>query len=342
MRKKLRTKSNSTGRIHTAKPSNGIIVTPLGGFLLTLLCIVAPTVSLGTLCLSLRQNNLQLSEENQELNAIASEVKAEVDSLGEEIDDLREWADTESDIPLPESAEATTTTSTDTETAKSVSEGTNSKDVDSKDTDSEKTENPPLLSRTFGRSNALQVDKNNLPPRGGPAVAVSSIEMLEKLRQQVPTLNQALNSQVKPAIEEAIAKEAAYPDGIPVVGKIEISSEYGLRSNPFGGGSYEVHRGIDFVGAVGNIITATGDGVVTLAGHNGGYGITVTIDHGNGYESLYAHMSKLEVAVGESVNRGQIIGYIGSTGRSSGPHLHYSLYKGGESINPRQLLKLDD
>ncbi len=181
-----------------------------------------------------------------------------------------------------------------------------------------------------------------MPPRGGPSVAVSSIEMLEELRKQVPTLNQALNSQVKPAIEEAIAKEAAYPNGIPVVGKIKISSEYGLRRNPFGGGSYEVHRGIDFVGAVGNIITATGDGVVTLAGHNGGYGITVTIDHGNGYESLYAHMSKLKVAVGESINRGQIIGYIGSTGRSSGPHLHYSLYKDGESINPRQLLKLDD
>jgi murein DD-endopeptidase MepM/ murein hydrolase activator NlpD len=310
MRKKLRTKSNSTSRIHTAKPSNGIIVTPIGGFLLTLLCIVAPTVSLGTLCLSLRQNNLQLSEENHELNAIASEVKAEVDSLGEEIEDLREWADTESDIPLPKSTEATTATSTDT--------------------------------RTFGRGTALQADENNLPPRGGPSVAVSSIEMLEELRKQVPTLNQALNSQVKPAIEEAIAKEAAYPNGIPVVGKIKISSEYGLRRNPFGGGSYEVHRGIDFVGAVGNIITATGDGVVTLAGHNGGYGITVTIDHGNGYESLYAHMSKLEVAVGESINRGQIIGYIGSTGRSSGPHLHYSLYKDGESINPRQLLKLDD
>nr|WP_228024824.1 M23 family metallopeptidase [cf. Phormidesmis sp. LEGE 11477] len=103
-----------------------------------------------------------------------------------------------------------------------------------------------------------------------------------------------------------------------------------------------MHEGIDFVGSVGAEIVATGDGVVTLSGHNGGYGIVVTIDHGNGYESLYAHMSKADVEIGQSIRRGEVIGYIGSTGRSSGPHLHYSLYKDEQPINPRQLLKLAD
>lgn len=341
MSKKLRTKSTVISGIHAASRRNGIIITPLRGFLLTLLCIGVPTVSLGTLCLSLSQNNLKLSEENQELNAIASEVKAEVDSLGEEIEDLREWADTESDIPLPESVEAIPQISTEIDLPKPESTVTTGSAALLRSL-GRGSLGRGSLNRDDGSESEVQTSEDSLPPRGGPSIAVNSIELLEELRRQVPTLNQALNSQVKPAIEEAIAKEAAYPNGIPVVGKIEISSEYGLRRNPFGGGGGEFHQGIDFVGSVGNIITAAGDGVVTLSGYNGGYGLVVTVDHKNGYESLYAHMSETDVEVGEFVNKGQIIGYIGNTGRSTGPHLHYSLYKDGESINPRQLLKLDD
>ncbi len=327
MRQKLRTRNTAIAPTKSAAKSGrsriGITITPLKGFLLTLLCLGVPTVSLGTVCLSLLQNNSQLNAENQELSEIASEVKAEVDSLGEEIEDLREWAGTESEIPLPESADTTPTSTTPPSAVETTSQSRKS-------------------SQSFSRSNAGRIVGEDLPPRGGPSEAIDSLELLEDLRQQVPTLSQTLASQVKPAVEEAIAKEAAYPSGLPVVGKINISSEYGVRRNPFGRGGYEVHKGIDFVGEVGNIITASGDGVVTLAGDKGGYGIAVTIDHQNGYESLYAHMSEMKVKAGESVNRGQIIGYIGSTGRSSGPHLHYSLYKDGESINPRQLLNLDD
>jgi murein DD-endopeptidase MepM/ murein hydrolase activator NlpD len=147
---------------------------------------------------------------------------------------------------------------------------------------------------------------------------------------------------VKPALEATLAEEAAYPDGQPVLGKAEVSSEFGIRGNPFGGAAYEVHEGIDFVGEQGDIIAATGDGVVTLAGNNGGYGISVTIDHGHGYKTLYGHMSEKRVEVGDRVKSGQIIGHIGSTGRSSGPHLHYSLYKNDKPVNPRTLLKLPE
>ena len=317
MRQKLQTRNTAITRASSTRI--GITITPIKGFLLTLLCIGAPTLSLGTVCLSLLQNNSQLSEKNQELSAIASEVKAEVDSLGEEIEDLREWADTESNVPLPESIEAAPQ-NTPSSAAQPASKSP---------------------SKSF-KSNAGKIVEESLPPRGGPSIAIDSLELLEDLRQQVPTLSQTLASQVKPAIEEAIAKEAAYPNGLPVVGKIKISSEYGVRPNPFGKEGYEVHEGIDFVGEMGNLIAATGDGVVTLAGAKGGYGIVVTIDHQNGYESLYAHMSEVKVKVGEPVNRGQIIGYIGSTGRSSGPHLHYGLYKDGKAINPRQLLDLAD
>ncbi len=178
-------------------------------------------------------------------------------------------------------------------------------------------------------------------PRGGLAREADALDLLEDAKAQVPKLNKALESAAKP-LEATLAAEAAYPSGLPMTGSLDISSEFGLRNNPFGGGSFEVHEGMDFIGNVGDIIAATGDGVVTLAGPNGGYGNTVTIDHGYGYETLYAHMSKVSVKVGDRIKRGQIIGHVGSTGRSSGPHLHYSLYKNEKAINPRQVMNIPE
>lgn len=197
----------------------------------------------------------------------------------------------------------------------------------------------PKTDQTAAQNEHTQSSRD-LRPQGGPAESVDALVLLEGARQQMPKLNKALDSAVKPALEKALVKEAAYPDGQPVVGIPEVSSEFGIRSNPFGGGGFEVHKGLDFVGEQGDIIAAAGDGVVTLAGQNGGYGIAVTLDHENGYETLYGHMSKLRVQVGDRVKRGQIIGYIGSTGRSSGPHLHFSLYKDDIAINPRTVLHL--
>ena len=339
MRQKLRT------RTVTAPTSNGsdrlaITIAPLKGFLLTLLCISIPTVSLGTVCLVLAKDNLKLNEENQQLDQIAFEVKAEVNSLDQEIEDLREWADAETEVALPQAPVTEATPE-----VKSASPD-NSFNTSSAKTEERSTDIVSALkesvSKSFSRSNASEVSKENTSPKGGPSRTIDSLELLKGLRQQVPQLNQRLESQVKPAVAEAIAKEAAYPSGIPVVGKIEVSSEFGIRSNPFGGGGYEVHEGIDFMGKIGDAIVATGDGRVTLSGYNGGYGIVVSIDHQNGYESLYAHMSKASVELGEFVKRGEVIGYIGNTGRSSGPHLHYSLYKDEQAIDPRQLLKLAD
>jgi murein DD-endopeptidase MepM/ murein hydrolase activator NlpD len=130
------------------------------------------------------------------------------------------------------------------------------------------------------------------------------------------------------------------PDNIPNIwshlGK--INNEFGFRRNPFGGRSYEFHPGMDIDGQRGDLINATAAGTVTKAGWQGGYGNMVEIDHGNGLITRYGHMSKLNVEVGDTVTRGQLIGFIGSTGRSTGPHLHYELRLNDHPINPRRFL----
>lgn len=284
------------------KKSADRTILPFRGFWTALLLLGIPTIGLGSLCFSLAEYNLRLNAENSELEEIATEVKAEIDSLGEEIDSLRERAGVSKSDDQPE-------------------------------------QSPDKSADNTPESAQSRLAKN-LPPRGGPAKAAATLDLLEDAREQIPDLTEALNLSVKPALEKTLAEESAYPDGPPIVGPLEVSSEFGIRPNPFGGSRYEVHEGIDFVTEQGDAITATGDGVVAEAGRNGGYGLSVTIDHGYGYKTLYAHMSEVKVGVGDRLKRGQVIGHVGSTGRSSGPHLHYSIYKNDAAINPRQLLKL--
>ncbi len=183
-------------------------------------------------------------------------------------------------------------------------------------------------------------------PRGGLAAVAPPEVMFEAAKQQLPDMKTELSADVKPALEATLELEAerasAFPNGQPLAGKIEISSEFGLRPNPFGGRSYEVHEGLDFAGPVGKPILAAAEGVVVKATYDGGYGHHVIIDHGYGYETLYAHLSRLQVEVGDRLQRGEIVGLLGSTGRSSGPHLHYGIYRNGRAVNPRYFLKLED
>lgn len=113
-----------------------------------------------------------------------------------------------------------------------------------------------------------------------------------------------------------------------------IGSYFGYRTDPF----YKVtkfHEGIDFTASVGTDIYSTGDGVVTKVERSrGGYGNSIIINHGFGYETVYAHMSKMDVRRGEKVKRGQVIGHVGNTGKSTSPHLHYEVRKGGKAIDP--------
>ncbi|GIV41267.1 MAG: peptidase M23 [Vicingaceae bacterium] len=113
-----------------------------------------------------------------------------------------------------------------------------------------------------------------------------------------------------------------------------IASGFGYRIDPIYK-TTKFHAGIDFTAPTGTPIYATGDGKVITAGNEGnGYGLHVVLDHGYGYTSLYGHMSKLAVKVGQKVKRGEIIGYVGNTGKSVGPHLHYEVRKNDQPLNP--------
>ena len=118
----------------------------------------------------------------------------------------------------------------------------------------------------------------------------------------------------------------------------KINNEFGFRRNPFGGRTYEFHAGMDIDGERGDIVVAPAGGVVTKAGWQGGYGNMIEIDHGNGLITRYGHLSKIEVEVGDQLTRGELMGFVGSTGRSTGPHLHYELRLNDKPINPRRFL----
>lgn len=114
---------------------------------------------------------------------------------------------------------------------------------------------------------------------------------------------------------------------------VKLTSPYGYRIHPTTG-QYKFHNGVDLANSQGTPIRATRSGKVTVATYGGTYGYYVTINHGDGYSSLYAHMTHYIVSKGETVSKGQVIGYMGSTGRSTGPHLHFSIFYNGSSVNP--------
>jgi murein DD-endopeptidase MepM/ murein hydrolase activator NlpD len=118
----------------------------------------------------------------------------------------------------------------------------------------------------------------------------------------------------------------------------KINNEFGFRRSPFGGRMYEFHAGLDIDGERGDSVIAPATGTVTEAGWKGGYGQMVEIDHGNGLVTRYGHLSRIEVEAGQPITRGQLIGLVGSTGRSTGPHLHFELRLGEKPINPRRFL----
>jgi murein DD-endopeptidase MepM/ murein hydrolase activator NlpD len=128
------------------------------------------------------------------------------------------------------------------------------------------------------------------------------------------------------------------PLGLPFNGR--ITSTFGHRENPFGGASVETHKGLDIAGPYGSPVKAMAVGTVEFAGTRGGFGNCIMLKHANGFETLYGHLSQILVRVGQKVNIGQLIGKVGSTGRSTGPHLHYEIHKNGQKINPQSFLTL--
>ncbi|MGH9943489.1 MAG: M23 family metallopeptidase [Pyrinomonadaceae bacterium] len=138
------------------------------------------------------------------------------------------------------------------------------------------------------------------------------------------------------AYEEALKERARIPSLWPVEG--ELSDDFGGRRDPFGGDTAELHEGQDIAAPSGAAVVATADGAVSFAGWQNGYGQIVVVEHGSGLTTRYAHLSKIEAAVGQQITHGDMLGRVGSTGRSTGPHLHYEVRLAEQPVNPRSYL----
>jgi len=182
-----------------------------------------------------------------------------------------------------------------------------------------------------------EFDFDRDPPTGGPEG--------EGVSAQIPDLSQMLaqlerradlrESQLA-ALENVILtrelKEEIHPEGRPVSTGY-ISSYFGERADPFDGRE-AFHKGVDFAGNLGSDVVAVAAGVVTWAGERSGYGKLIEINHGDGYSTRYAHNERTLVSVGQTVKRGESIALMGSTGHSTGPHVHFEVLKNGRQVDP--------
>jgi murein DD-endopeptidase MepM/ murein hydrolase activator NlpD len=163
---------------------------------------------------------------------------------------------------------------------------------------------------------------------GGPLIPVNSSTMFES---KVKDLDEALDTL------DQVKKEALrLPLANPAPGHV-VTSAFGVRTDPIIGAA-ALHSGMDFRAAVGMQAKVTAPGTVVRAGWNGGYGRMVEVDHGDGYATRYAHLSEILVKVGDKLNAGDVVGKTGSSGRSTGPHLHYEVRHNGEAVNPLRFL----
>ena len=143
---------------------------------------------------------------------------------------------------------------------------------------------------------------------------------------------------VRGQVERLTRTLGAVPIRKPMMGELDSTSGFGMRTDPFLR-SPAMHTGLDIRADTGEPARATAAGTVTIAGWNGGYGKMVEVDHGNGFATRYAHLSAIDVEVGQSIRIGQIVGRVGSTGRSTGPHLHYETRVDGDPVDPQRFLR---
>lgn len=188
-----------------------------------------------------------------------------------------------------------------------------------------------------------EFDFENTPALGGPEVVTNKGLEPDELSQAIDKLSFELENRENQLVvlenlvlNENLQKEVQ-PSGRPIV-KGWISSYYGMRTHPLTG-RREMHKGIDFAGTLGGPVIAVAKGVVTYAGKRYGYGKVIDIAHGNGYTTRYAHNSRLLVSVGDTVEKGFQIAEIGSSGRSTGPHVHFEVLKNGRETNPVRFIR---
>lgn len=170
---------------------------------------------------------------------------------------------------------------------------------------------------------------------GQPAQIPNLTAMVDDLQGQLSSREQQLGVLENLILTRELNKQV-YPEGRPVQEGF-ISSYFGRRADPFTGYS-AVHKGLDFAGPEGTKVTSVAAGLVTYAGERSGYGQMVEINHGNGLATRYCHNEKILVKQGEMVRKGQDVALIGSTGRSTGPHLHFEVLKNGTQVDPLRFI----
>ncbi|MEA2976165.1 MAG: hypothetical protein QOF19_1685 [Alphaproteobacteria bacterium] len=168
---------------------------------------------------------------------------------------------------------------------------------------------------------------------GGPFVPIKPHGDVDAFERQLYRINLA-----RAQVDQLNRTLVTVPVRKPVLGEIDTTSTFGVRMDPFLHAP-AMHTGLDFRGTTGDAIRATAVGKVTQAGWNGGYGKLVEVDHGNGFATRYGHLSEIDVVVGQSIRIGQTVGRLGSTGRSTGPHLHYETRIDGEAVDPQKFLR---
>ena len=258
-----------------------------------------PIVVILTTLYSYAHRNIQLAHRNSQLTEEASSILKRLELLEDKVGTLKE---------SPEQAQPDTNSQSGADSQSGAG--------------AQPSPEPSPNSRSANLESALQTE---------PEV------MLSVARDKIPSLLQLLQTKTEPLTEDDLIRDAARPRGLPILGDAKISSPFGLQPSASRWG-YELHQGIDLTAAYGSPIQATASGMIEEAGWDARFGNRVVVDHGYGYRTVYAHLSKLVVTPGMSVKRDQVIGYLGNSGRSSAPHLHYGIYRNGFVVDPKDYL----
>ncbi len=187
-----------------------------------------------------------------------------------------------------------------------------------------------------------EFDFGQIPAVGGPETLPINTVNSSDLHQAIDSLSANLSSRENQllVLEDLLMNrnllKEVQPQGRPITAGW-LSSYYGMRTHPISG-KREMHKGIDFAGKMSAPVIAVAKGVVTFSGTRYGYGSVIDVNHGNGYTTRYGHNSKLLVSVGDTIEKGFQIAEIGSSGRSTGPHVHFEVLKNGKQVNPMKFI----
>jgi len=193
------------------------------------------------------------------------------------------------------------------------------------------------ISRSLDRTSIQAIENYQNDDDEDAEIDIEEIKKQDELAALITTMKETSSSLIT-EIEDQLDYLDCLPDLVPLEGR--ISSGFGYRRHPITG-LRSFHNGIDITGNRGDDVQAAGSGVITFSGWSGDFGKVVVISHGYGYETVYAHNDSILVEVGDVVNKGDVISRVGSTGRSTGPHLHFEIHYENEEIDPTGVLRFN-